>query len=107
MKCLKTIALACLITVALGAQKPAPGEWRFYGGDVEGRRYSPLTQINAQNVSTLKLAWQYGVQVVPPGPVVRGRDRQFLLAMKRARERPHAAGSARWSLCGLPGRRIG
>ncbi len=27
----------------------------------QGRRYSPLTQINTTNVSKLKLAWQYGV----------------------------------------------
>src|SRR4249920_1398566 len=64
MKGLKTIVLASLVGAALGAQKPAPVEWPAYGGDAQGRRYSPLTQINTQNVAALKLAWQYGV--VPP-----------------------------------------
>ncbi len=41
--------------------RSSSGDWRTYSGDAEGRRYSPLTQINAQNVSRLKLAWQYGV----------------------------------------------
>jgi quinate dehydrogenase (quinone) len=34
-------------------------EWRYYGGDAGGRRYSPLTQINRENVSRLKRAWTY------------------------------------------------
>jgi len=35
--------------------------WASYAGNPGGQRYSPLTQINTKNVSTLKLAWQYGV----------------------------------------------
>jgi len=34
-------------------------EWRSYGGDSGGTRFSPLQQINRQNVSTLKRAWTY------------------------------------------------
>jgi quinoprotein glucose dehydrogenase len=34
-------------------------EWRFYGGDPGGTKFSPLQQINRQNVSTLKRAWTY------------------------------------------------
>lgn len=34
-------------------------EWRFYGGDTGGTRYSPLKQINRENVGKLKLAWTY------------------------------------------------
>jgi quinoprotein glucose dehydrogenase len=33
--------------------------WPAYGHDPGGARYSPLTQINAQNVSTLRRAWTY------------------------------------------------
>ncbi len=32
-----------------------------YGRDEGGQRYSPLTQIDAKNVSKLKLAWQYAI----------------------------------------------
>ena len=31
--------------------------WPTYNGDYSGRRFSPLTQINAENVHTLSLAW--------------------------------------------------
>src|SRR6266480_3062500 len=31
--------------------------WPTYNGDYSGRRFSPLTQINASNVQTLSLAW--------------------------------------------------
>jgi membrane-bound PQQ-dependent dehydrogenase (glucose/quinate/shikimate family) len=34
-------------------------EWRSYGSDPGGTRYSPLQQINRQNVSGLKRAWTY------------------------------------------------
>ena len=46
-------------------------EWRSYGADVEGSKYSPLEQINADNFSDLKIVWR---QSVLPD-VVRG-DRE-------------------------------
>ena len=45
-------------TPALGGNVPA-GEWHQYGRTQYGQRYSPLDQINKDNVSTLKVAWQY------------------------------------------------
>jgi quinohemoprotein ethanol dehydrogenase len=36
---------------------PAPGEWPSDGRDYTAQRYSPLTQVTAQNVSQLGLAW--------------------------------------------------
>ncbi|MGH9613521.1 MAG: acido-empty-quinoprotein group A [Bryobacteraceae bacterium] len=38
--------------------KPA-GMWPSYNGDYSGRRYSPLSQINASNVHSLALQWVY------------------------------------------------
>ncbi|HEY4359432.1 MAG TPA: PQQ-binding-like beta-propeller repeat protein [Bryobacteraceae bacterium] len=38
---------------------PAPGDWPMYSHDLAGTRYSPLTQINAKNVSKLQPAWTY------------------------------------------------
>ncbi len=32
-------------------------EWPTYNGDYSGRRYSPLTKINAGNINSLTLAW--------------------------------------------------
>ncbi|WP_313531079.1 glucose/quinate/shikimate family membrane-bound PQQ-dependent dehydrogenase [Shinella sp.] len=45
-------------TPVLGGNVPA-GEWHQYGRTQYGQRYSPLDQINTDNVSTLKVAWQY------------------------------------------------
>ena len=35
------------------------GDWPAYGRDPGGSRYSPLTQINRQNVTNLRVAWTY------------------------------------------------
>jgi quinoprotein glucose dehydrogenase len=40
---------------------PPAGDWRGYGYDATGRRFSPLTQINARNVSQLRPVWKYGI----------------------------------------------
>ena len=34
-------------------------EWPHYGNDIGGSKYSPLKQINKQNVTRLKPAWTY------------------------------------------------
>ncbi len=34
-------------------------DWAVYGGSKAGQRYSPLTQINRDNVKGLKVAWTY------------------------------------------------
>lgn len=36
---------------------PKPGDWPTYSGNVDGNRFSPLTQINTRNVSSLRPAW--------------------------------------------------
>jgi hypothetical protein len=53
--------------------RAAPGtgeEWLSYGHDLGEKRFSPLTQINASNVSRLGLAWSYDIPGTfgnPPG----------------------------------------
>src|SRR5688500_17826258 len=37
----------------------AAAEWRYYGGDPNGTRYSGLDQINRSNVGQLRVAWTY------------------------------------------------
>jgi quinoprotein glucose dehydrogenase len=41
------------------APRSAPAEWRAYGGDVLGSRYSPLTDITPENVRRLAVAWSF------------------------------------------------
>ena len=51
-------------------------DWPIYGGDANGDRYSPLSQINRENVKQLRVAWRVdvgtegGLQV---NPLVIGR----------------------------------
>lgn len=37
----------------------AEGDWPFYGGDQGSTKYSSLSQINAENVDQLRLAWSW------------------------------------------------
>ena len=44
------------------ASQPSParsGDWRAYGFDAQGSRFSPLAGINRDNVSRLTVAWTY------------------------------------------------
>jgi len=53
-------ALACLTGIKGVAQIGATdGEWRHYGGNVGHSKYSPLDQINADNVQRLSEAWTW------------------------------------------------
>ncbi len=61
------VVLALLLTLA-GCQAAAPrgdafappdAEWRAYGGTYASARYSPLDQINRDNVSQLRVAWRW------------------------------------------------
>jgi quinoprotein glucose dehydrogenase len=56
------------LATVLGAQESLGGQrdWPAYGGDPEGTRYSPLTQINRSNVGQLQLAWQFDPGNAPP-----------------------------------------
>ena len=58
----RTAAIAVLaIGAVLAAQQPAARqvEWPYWAGDLAGSKYSALTDINAQNVSRLQVAWQW------------------------------------------------
>lgn len=50
------IFLAALVCFGAGR---SDDEWPAYGRDPGGRRYSPLTQINRDNVASLKIAWTF------------------------------------------------
>ena len=39
-------------------ESPAPGEWRYFGGSKAFTRYSPLDQINRDNVGSLRIVWR-------------------------------------------------
>ena len=63
-------AVAALLSFPLVAQVTSerirnserePGNWLTYSGNYRGYRYSPLDQINTQNVARLKPVWMYQI----------------------------------------------
>ncbi len=48
----ETVAAAC-------SPHSADCDWRVYGGEPSGDRYSPLKQINRTNVDQLRIAWKF------------------------------------------------
>lgn len=71
MKIPAILALTALTIAGAQAQSPAPpnpGDWAAYSYDQNGRRFSPLTQINTTNVSRLRRAWTYAIASGPADP---------------------------------------
>ena len=56
---LACLVLACGLAHAQAASGSSDQEWRSYGHDPGGMRYSPLTQINPTNVQRLHRLWTY------------------------------------------------
>ncbi len=61
-----TIALSGALCLVMGCgaepridYSGPTAEWRHYGADIHGTRYSPLQQINPGNVDSLEIAWTY------------------------------------------------
>src|SRR5580700_10243332 len=55
---------------AIAWDAPQPGDWLTYNGNDSANRYSPLKQIGAANVSSLKLKWifpisYFGLETTP------------------------------------------
>ena len=57
-----------LATAVLGQSGTSvyEGDWPEYHGDHFAQRYSPLDQINAENVGDLEIAWQFSTQNFGP-----------------------------------------
>jgi len=71
-------------------EKPSPNDWLMFSRTYDAQRYSPLTQINKQNVGKLHLAWENAMgagqtetipivhngimYVVNPGAIVQALD---------------------------------
>jgi glucose dehydrogenase len=60
--CMTAMAL-CVAAGSLQAKTSIPdGDWRTINRDLASTRYSPLDQINRDNVSNLKPAWNYALR---------------------------------------------
>ena len=52
-----------------GQERGTPnGEWRYWGADAWSTRYSPLDQINEDNVEDLQIAWRWRADNFGPRP---------------------------------------
>ena len=69
---------SCLDTVAANPEQNSPAlqDWRVYGGNADGNRYSSLKQINRQTVKHLRVAWDFPAGVeggLQTNPLIVGR----------------------------------
>ena len=62
---LLTVLVGSLALPTVGLAQPwqtydtSNGEWRSYAGDIGGKKYSPLDQIDATNFADLELVWEW------------------------------------------------
>ena len=54
-----SVGKAAVNAARITAADSEPGNWMSYGRTYNEQRFSPLKQIDAQNVSGLHLAWHY------------------------------------------------
>ncbi|MGD1211778.1 MAG: acido-empty-quinoprotein group A [Candidatus Acidiferrales bacterium] len=62
------VCVACFSAQELDSAKllkPPTDTWPTFNGDYTGRRFSPLTQINKDNVGSLTLAWAFQTRAQP------------------------------------------
>ena len=63
------LLMTLLIILPLLAQQGAKnGEWRAYGADEGSTRYSPLDQINRDNIKDMRVAWVWKSDSLIPNP---------------------------------------
>jgi glucose dehydrogenase len=64
--CIKAaLILTCAVAGAQRHPDSTGQEWRAYGNDPGGSRYSPIDQINRTNVQQLQRIWTYHVPTTP------------------------------------------
>ncbi|WP_298199830.1 pyrroloquinoline quinone-dependent dehydrogenase [Novosphingobium sp.] len=75
---LSLLALAaCSSNVSPGFMPQKDQDWLVHSGETDGTRYSPLAQINPQNVKGLGVAWTYSTGEMKrrsPGAFARTKD---------------------------------
>lgn len=53
------LGIALPLSLVAHAQTPIVSDWGHHGGDALAQRYSPLAEINRDNVSDLEVAWTF------------------------------------------------
>src|SRR5271156_1013555 len=67
---MKILAVAAPLAVppARRTNAQSGSDWPMYGHDLASSRFSPLSQINADNVAKLTVAWSYPMRPGGAGP---------------------------------------
>src|SRR4029078_9026410 len=66
---LPAAAVLLMLTAPASAQRGSSGaDWRYISGEAGGTKYSPLAQIDASNVSKLRIAWRWKSENYGPRP---------------------------------------
>jgi quinoprotein glucose dehydrogenase len=74
------VAGAFILAISVAAQQGATnGEWRRIGGDAGSTRYSPLDQITAQNVSSLRIAWTWRADNYGSAPELKSENTPIMV----------------------------
>ena len=60
--CVSLLAAGLALAGCRAKPEVAAGDWPNFGRDGSEQHYSPLTEINQQNVAQLKLAWHYDLE---------------------------------------------
>ena len=68
---LSVFCVACLLISTVALSTAAAQGWMHYGNDEGGTRFSPLSQINRNNVKDLELAWTYRTGAVKENPKLK------------------------------------
>lgn len=96
----------CFIFPFLLSAAALASDWPNYAGDKGGTRYSPLDQINRQNVARLQIAWTYHTGERPSGkekpplectPIVIGGRMYLTTALTRVVALDAATGAQIWT----------
>jgi quinoprotein glucose dehydrogenase len=86
------------------ARTPANVDFPLYGGDSNGARYSPLTQIDKSNVGQLQQAWRFDME--PGGlqtqPIVIGGVLYAATPTAKVVALDAATGKLKWTFAPLP-----
>jgi len=99
---LATASLAIVATAVTGATpKQGNADWPSYGLTADESRFSPLTQINADTVKNLGLAWSIDLPVTARGlqgtPLMVGRTLYFTTSMAIVYAVDAATGRQLWT----------
>jgi ABC-type branched-subunit amino acid transport system substrate-binding protein len=90
-----SIAGAIPLVAQFGAKN---GEWRVYGGEEGSTRYSPLDQINRDNVKDLKIAWTWKSDNFGPQPEFKSETTPLMVKRSECSE-DRKSGRSRAAAC--------